>query len=61
LAAVARLAMEANVKRLMLFHHDPWRKDDQVTAMVERCKEIFDKAGAAVEVDGAREGSTICV
>jgi phosphoribosyl 1,2-cyclic phosphodiesterase len=60
-ATVARLALEANVKQLLLFHHDPWRKDNQVTAMVERCREIFDKAGTDTVVDGAREGSTMCV
>jgi len=59
--SVAALAIEAEVKRLVLFHHDPWRKDREVEVVVERCKEILDKAGAPIHVEGAREGSTLKV
>ena len=58
---MAALAIEAEVKRLVLFHHDPWRKDREVEVVVERCKEILDKAGAPIHVEGAREGSTLKV
>jgi ribonuclease BN (tRNA processing enzyme) len=58
---VAALAIEAEVKRLVLFHHDPWRKDKEVEVMVERCKEILDKAGAPIPIEGAREGSILKV
>lgn len=56
-ASVARLAMESNVKRLFLFHHDPWRKDREVTMLVEKCEEIFDRERVSIQVEGAREDS----
>ena len=48
------LAERAAVGRLLLFHHDPSRTDDEVDAACVRC------ADAAVDVDAAREGDTIC-
>jgi phosphoribosyl 1,2-cyclic phosphodiesterase len=46
------LARRAGVGRLLLFHHDPWRTDDEVDAIV-RCH-----GGGAVEVAAAVEGQT---
>jgi phosphoribosyl 1,2-cyclic phosphodiesterase len=57
LGSVARLAMEANVRHLILFHHDPWRTDKGVALMIERCQEIFVEAGVDITVEGAREGA----
>jgi phosphoribosyl 1,2-cyclic phosphodiesterase len=48
------LAERATVGRVLLFHHDPNRTDHGVDALVAAC------AGAAVDVDAAREGDTIC-
>jgi ribonuclease BN (tRNA processing enzyme) len=56
---VTRLAREAEVKRLMLFHHDPWRTDAEVSAMVDECRRIFAEIKYPCEVDGAREGGTL--
>lgn len=56
LASVARLAMEAGVEKLLLFHHDPWRKDDGVAEMVSRVRAIVQSAGSNVQVDAARDG-----
>ena len=61
LDSVAALAMEAGVRRLVLFHHDPRRTDEDVSAIVDRCKETFDKAGVLTSVEGAREGATLMV
>lgn len=61
LASVTDLAMEAGVKRLFLFHHDPWRTDDEVAEMVGRGQEMVREAKAQVIVDAAQEGSTISV
>ena len=47
------LAERAAVGRLLLFHHDPSRTDDEVEALVAAC------AGAAVDVVAACEGDTI--
>jgi phosphoribosyl 1,2-cyclic phosphodiesterase len=60
-ASVAHLAMKAEVGRLVLFHHDPWRTDTEVSAMVESCRKILAEAGSACQVDGAREGITLHV
>ncbi|MFZ0129215.1 MAG: MBL fold metallo-hydrolase [Candidatus Dormiibacterota bacterium] len=43
------LAVHASVGRLVLFHHDPWRSDDQLDTIVERW------SGAAVPVTAAVE------
>ncbi len=47
------VAHEAGVKRLLLFHHDPDRSDDQVDAIVEAAQREFP------DVEAAREGMTI--
>jgi phosphoribosyl 1,2-cyclic phosphodiesterase len=57
----AKLAMEAGVKRLILFHHDPWRKDQDMELMIMRCSEIISKTGGALSVDAAREGAVLRV
>jgi phosphoribosyl 1,2-cyclic phosphodiesterase len=45
------LAEAAGAKRLVLFHHDPQRADEQIDALVARYHD------AAVGVEGAREGA----
>ena len=47
------LAERAGVRRLVLFHHDPRRTDDQVDALVAGCQ------GGTVEVVAAAEGMTL--
>lgn len=59
--SVARLAIEAGVNRLVLFHHDPWRTDSGVSHIVERCRELLDKAGVSTSVEAAREQVTLKV
>ncbi len=61
LGAVARLAAEAEVGKLLLFHHDPWRTDDAVKSMVNRCALLLNDARSAATVDAAIEGSTIVI
>jgi ribonuclease BN (tRNA processing enzyme) len=56
--SVARLASEAGVKKLLLFHHDPWRTDDGVSAMVDRCREILRRANSDCVVEAAQEGAS---
>lgn len=55
--SVVRLALEANVKRLILFHHDPSRKDVQVMAMKVLCDDFVRKEGATLVVEAAMENS----
>lgn len=57
LDSVARLAVQAEVKRLILFHHDPWRKDDALVHMEARCRATLADAGSSVPVEAAKEGA----
>jgi phosphoribosyl 1,2-cyclic phosphodiesterase len=58
--SVAKLALEAGVRRLVLFHHDPWRTDAGVQRMRERCAEVIHEAnGGNIEVECASEGMVL--
>jgi ribonuclease BN (tRNA processing enzyme) len=50
------LALEAGVKRLGLFHHDPERTDDELDRQVDWCRERIQKAGSSLECFGCAEG-----
>lgn len=53
------LAIEAGVKRLGLFHHDPDRTDDDLDRQVEFCQERIRLAGGTPECFAAAEGMEI--
>lgn len=53
---VVRLAVEANAKRLYLFHHDPDHDDAKITAMVEHARALAAASGSALQIEAAREG-----
>ncbi len=53
---VVRLAAEAGVKRLMLFHHRPERDDASMDGFLDEARGEADKLSCAVEVITAREG-----
>ncbi|MDQ6634086.1 MAG: MBL fold metallo-hydrolase [Gemmatimonadota bacterium] len=55
------LALEAKVKRLVLFHHHPERTDDAVDRCVERCRALVEARGGGLEVIAAAEGMTLTV
>ena len=59
LSSVVLLALDANVKRLLLFHHDPSHDDDMIDLMVEQARELVRKSGKAMVIEGAREGAEI--
>jgi phosphoribosyl 1,2-cyclic phosphodiesterase len=48
----AKLAEQAGVGKLLLFHHDPTQSDEAVREKERRCKELFP------ETEAAREGLT---
>ena len=52
-----RVAKEAGARRLCLFHHDPWRSDDALDALVLDANRAL--AGATTEVTAAAEGVTL--
>jgi phosphoribosyl 1,2-cyclic phosphodiesterase len=52
---VISLALEAGVKRLFLFHHDPDHDDAMVHRMAADAKKIVRKSGSKMLVEAARE------
>ena len=59
LSGTVLLALDANVKRALLFHHDPSHDDDMIDRMVEQARELVSKSGKAMVIEGAREGAEI--
>lgn len=59
--SACKLAHEAQVKRLILFHHDPSRKDPEISRIEERCRAFTRKKSSAMTVTAAKEGSVLDV
>lgn len=59
LSSVVSLALDASVRKLFLFHHDPRRDDRAVDAMVESARMLVLESGRPMEVDAAREGAEV--
>lgn len=55
------LAMEAEVGRLVLFHHRPERTDDDVDRYLDICRQMAAKCGSPLEIVAAAEGMTLVV
>jgi ribonuclease BN (tRNA processing enzyme) len=55
------LALDADVERLVLFHHRPERSDADVDRCVEKCRAIVAGRGRRLEVLAAAEGLTLQV
>lgn len=55
------LALEAEVGRLVLFHHRPERSDEEVDRCLEICREMAARRGGRLEVVAAAEGLTLKV
>ena len=53
-----QLALDADVKRLLLFHHDPSRSDAQLDAILTDSREWMASRSAEIEVFLAREGES---
>jgi CheY-like chemotaxis protein len=56
---VVDVAMAANVKKVMLSHHDPAHDDDLLDAMQQRCQERARALGSSMQVAFAAEGMEI--
>jgi phosphoribosyl 1,2-cyclic phosphodiesterase len=57
-----QLAIDAEVKHLLLTHHDPTHNDVWVDSALHTAREIAQKAGATqLVIDAAKEGSAITV
>ena len=59
LSSVILLALDANVKRVLLFHHDPSHDDDMIDQMLEQARELVRKSGKTMVIEGACEGAEI--
>jgi len=59
LSSVVSLALDADVRQLLLFHHDPNHDDEMIDKIVERARALVAKSGKPLEVEGAREGAEI--
>jgi phosphoribosyl 1,2-cyclic phosphodiesterase/ActR/RegA family two-component response regulator len=57
--SVVSLALDANVSKLLLFHHDPNHDDQMIDKMVEHARALVAKSGKPLEVEAAREGAEI--
>jgi phosphoribosyl 1,2-cyclic phosphodiesterase len=55
------LAEEGGVKRLLLFHHDPTRSDDDLDSIVARLRDAAEARGSGIELDAAAEGVQIAL
>jgi phosphoribosyl 1,2-cyclic phosphodiesterase len=58
---VVALAIEASVKKLVLFHHDPDHSDAKVAQMARTARRLIRKAGSNLKVEPAREGVVLQV
>ena len=53
------LALDAEVRKLVLFHHDPEHDDTEIDEMLETAQKIAASSGKSLEVDAAREGAEL--
>lgn len=53
------LALIADVKKLVLFHHDPGHDDRMIDNFVRHARALVKKAGGKLKVEAAREGMAI--
>lgn len=59
LSRVVSLALAAEARKLILFHHDPGHDDEKIDEMLEGARLLVAESGQAMEVDAAREGTEI--
>ena len=58
--AVAKTALEANVKKVLLFHHDPGASDEQILGIENYTRSLIRHAGVSgIAVQAAYEGLEI--
>lgn len=59
LSSVVTLALDADARRLVLFHHDPAHDDETMDQIVEQARSFVAKSGKTLAVEGAQEGVEI--
>ncbi len=58
-SSAVSLALDAKVRRLLLFHHNPGHDDTRVDAMVDDARRLIRDSGKELEVDAARENEEV--
>jgi phosphoribosyl 1,2-cyclic phosphodiesterase len=61
LSAAVSLALDASVRKLVLFHHDPNHDDATIDAMLESARKLAAKSETYLEVEAAREGEELAL
>jgi len=59
LSSVVSLSLDAGIRKLILFHHDPTHDDQMIDKMVQTARKLAAKSKNDLEVEGAREGMEI--
>lgn len=59
LSRVVSLAVEAKVRKLILFHHDPQHDDEQIDEMLQGARLLALESGQSLEVEAAQEGAEL--
>ena len=59
ISATVAVAIEARVRTLAFFHHDPLHDDAAVAAMADAAQRLIAESGAALECYAAREGQVV--
>ena len=57
--SVLDLALKANVKKLVLFHHAPERKDSDVVEITIFCQDLIKRKNSNLEIEAAKENSVL--
>jgi hypothetical protein len=58
---VIEFAIDAEVERLILFHHEPDRTDDALDAQLSLCHQMVNERNGHVTVAAAAEGTEITI
>jgi hypothetical protein len=59
LSTSVSLATDAEVEKLLLFHHDPAHDDAMIDEMAAVATKLVEKSGKTLQVEAAREGAEI--
>jgi phosphoribosyl 1,2-cyclic phosphodiesterase len=61
LSTAVSLALDADVRKLVLFHHDPNHDDATIDTMLEDARKLAAKSETYLEVEAAREGAELAL
>lgn len=56
-----QLGIDAAVRGLFMFHHDPERSDKEEDEIIKKCRTQIKKAKSKLQCEGAQEGSEIII